>query len=44
MSLKIHFLDSQLDFFPLNLEAVSDENDERFHEDILDMGKRYQDK
>ena len=31
MSLKIHLLDSHLDFFPENLGAVSDEHDERFH-------------
>ena len=35
MSLKIHFLDSHLDFFPDNLGAVSDEHGERFHQDIL---------
>ncbi|GBP63734.1 hypothetical protein EVAR_8731_1 [Eumeta japonica] len=28
MSLKIHFLDSDLDFFPANLGAVSDEHSE----------------
>ena len=44
MSLKIHFLESHLDFFPENLGVVSDENGERFHQDILAMEKRYQDK
>ena len=44
MSLKIHFLHSHLDVFPENLGAVSDENGERFHQDILDMEKRYQGK
>lgn len=44
MSLKIHFLDSHLDFFPENLGAVSDEHGERFHQDVLDMEKRYQGK
>ncbi|KAH9631061.1 hypothetical protein HF086_015046 [Spodoptera exigua] len=44
MSLKIHFLDSRLDFFPDNLGAVSDEHGERFHQDISDMEKRYQGK
>ena len=34
MSLKIHFLDSHLDFFPVNFGAVSDEQGERFHQDI----------
>ncbi|UYV80001.1 hypothetical protein LAZ67_18001373 [Cordylochernes scorpioides] len=42
MSLKIHFLHSHLDFFPDNLGAVSDEQGERFHQDISSMEKRYQ--
>ena len=45
MSLKIHFLESHLDFFfPENLGKVSDEHGERFHQDILAMEKRYQGK
>lgn len=44
MSLKIHMLDSHLDFFPSNLGAVSDEQGERFHQDISLMEKRYQGK
>jgi len=44
MSLKIHFLESHLDFFRENLGEVSDEHSERFHQDILAMEKRYQDK
>jgi hypothetical protein len=44
MSLKVHFLDSHLDFFPENLGAVSDEHGERFHQDIYNMKKRYQGK
>jgi hypothetical protein len=44
MSLKVHFLDSHLDFFPENLGAVSDEHGERFHPDISNMEKRYQGK
>ena len=40
MSLKIHFLESHLDFFPDNLGAVSDEH-ERFHQDISALEKRY---
>jgi len=44
MSLKIHFLKSQLDFFPENLSEVSDEQGERFHQDILAMEKWYQGK
>lgn len=42
MSVKIHFLDSRLDFFPENLGAVSDEHGERFHQDISSMEKPYQ--
>lgn len=41
-SLKIHLLDSHLDFFPENLGAVSDEQGERFHQDIAAMERRYQ--
>jgi len=41
MSLKIHFLESHLDFFPENLSEVSDEHGERFHQD---MEKWYQGK
>jgi hypothetical protein len=44
MSLKLHFLDSHLDFFPENLGAVSDEHGERFHQEIRTMEKRYQGK
>ena len=38
MSVKIHFLESHLDFFPENLCEVSDEHGERFHQDIMAMG------
>jgi hypothetical protein len=34
MSLKIHFLESHLDFFPENIGRVGDEHGERFHQDI----------
>jgi hypothetical protein len=44
MSLKVHFLDSHLDFFPENLGAVSDEHGERFHQDISIMEDWYQGK
>ncbi|GBN13447.1 hypothetical protein AVEN_116187-1 [Araneus ventricosus] len=44
MSLKIHFLHSHLEFFPENLRSVSDENGERFHEDISNTGARCQGK
>jgi len=39
MILKIHFLESHLDFFPENLGEVNDEHGERFHQDIMDYGK-----
>jgi len=42
MSLKIHFLDSHLDFFPDNLGTVSDEHGELFHQDISALEKGYQ--
>ena len=44
MSLKIHFLESHLDFFPENLGEVSDVHGEKFHKDILAMEKRYRGK
>ena len=44
MSLKIHFLCSQMDFFPENCGAVSDEHGERFRQNISSMEKRYQGK
>jgi hypothetical protein len=33
MSLKIHFLESKLNFFSENLGEVGDEHGERFHQD-----------
>lgn len=42
MSLKLHFLHSHLEFFPENLGMVSDEQGERFHQDIQLMERRYQ--
>jgi len=42
MSLKIHFFHSHLNFFPPNLGDVSDEQGERFHQDISTMESRYQ--
>jgi hypothetical protein len=41
MSIKIHFLHSHLDFFPENLGAFSDEQGERFHQDIAEMERRF---
>ena len=44
MSLKIHILHSHLEFFSENLGAVSDEDEERFHQEIVEIEKRYQGK
>lgn len=41
MSLKVHFLHSHLDFFPRNLGAMSDEQGERFHQDIKVLESRF---
>ncbi|GBO38069.1 hypothetical protein AVEN_128562-1 [Araneus ventricosus] len=37
-------LDSHLDYFPEILGAVSEEQGERFHQDIKEMDRRYQEK
>ena len=42
MSLKLHFLDSHLDFFPANCGKFSDEHGERFHQDMSVIEQRYQ--
>ena len=42
MSVKVHFLHSHLDYFPENLEAMSEEQGECFHQDLKTMEKRYQ--
>ena len=42
MSIKLHYLFSQLDYFPENLGDVSEEQVERFHQDIRAMEERYQ--
>ena len=42
LSLKFHFLNSHLDFFPKNLGAVSDEQGERFHQELKVTERRYQ--
>ena len=39
---KMHFLQSHLNYFPENCGDVSEEQDERFHQDISDMEKHYQ--
>ncbi|KAJ8736888.1 hypothetical protein PYW07_000159 [Mythimna separata] len=42
MSIKLHFLHSHLDRFPQNLGDYSEEQGERFHQDIRIMEERYQ--
>ena len=42
MSIKVHFLFSHTDKFPDNLGDVSDEQGERYHEDIKIQEERYQ--
>ena len=42
MNIKLHFLHSHLACFPENLGDVSDQQGERFHQDISDMEVRYQ--
>ena len=42
MSIKVHFLFSHLDKFPENLGAVSDEQGERFDQDLMTVEERYQ--
>jgi hypothetical protein len=41
MSLKMHFLHSHLDTFPVNCGAISDEYGEYFHLDISAIENRY---
>lgn len=42
MNLKLHFLHSHIDYFPENLGDVSEEQGERFHQDLKDVENRYQ--
>ncbi|KAL7837429.1 hypothetical protein SRHO_G00271400 [Serrasalmus rhombeus] len=42
MSLKIHILDAHLDKFKQNMGAYSEEQGERFHQDIMNFECRYQ--
>lgn len=42
MNLKLHFLDSHIDYFPENLGDFSEEQGERFHQDLKAMEFRYQ--
>lgn len=42
MNLKLHFLDSHIDEFPKNLGDFSEEQGERFHQDIKEIERRHQ--
>jgi hypothetical protein len=42
MSLKVHILDAHLDQFKENMGAYSEEQGERFHQDIMAFERRYQ--
>ena len=44
MSLKVHFLETHLNFFYKNLGNVSDEHDKRFHQDVAIIEKRFKEK
>ena len=37
MSLKVHFLKSHLNFFHENLGDVSNEHDQKFHQDVTKL-------
>ena len=41
MSVKMHYLFSHMDLFPENLGSLSDEQGERFHQDLKEMDTRY---
>ena len=42
ISIKMHFLNSLLDYFPNNCREYSEEQGERFHHDLATMEERYQ--
>ena len=42
ISIKLHYLFNHLDYFPENLGDVTEEQGERFHQDIRTMEDRYQ--
>ncbi|GBN43015.1 hypothetical protein AVEN_264668-1 [Araneus ventricosus] len=42
ISLKVHFIHSNIDCFPENLGAYSEEQGERFHQDVRDIERRHQ--
>ena len=42
MSLKLHFLASHLDYFSPKLGAISEEQGERFRQELKDVERRFQ--
>ena len=40
MSLKVHFLHSHVDYFPENLGPYSEEQGEKFYQDIMTMERK----
>ena len=42
MILKLHYLNSCLSYLPENLGPASEEEGERFHQDLKEMEQRYQ--
>ena len=44
MNLKLRFIDSHVEYFPENLGVYSEEQGERFYQDIEVMEQRYQEK
>lgn len=42
INLKLHFLHSHLNYFPENLGHCSEEQGERFHQDLKEIERRYQ--
>jgi hypothetical protein len=42
MSVNLHFLKSHREYFPSNLDDYSEEQGEKFHQDINEMQRRYQ--
>ena len=44
MSLKLHFMDSHIYFFPENMCYVSDEHGQQFHQEISEIESRYKGK
>jgi len=42
MNLKLHYLHSHINYFPMNLGNFSEEQGKRFHQDIKTMKIKYQ--